>query len=444
MNIALAVGGLFFPQSKSLGIDRSQYSLAVQAKIVYAGSNNTSYEQAEADLRELAELRVSDKQVRRVCKQIGNERCAERDTAAAEYQTKPLMDRKGVPKGATAPDLAVVGTDGGRLQIFERSTADAATADATSSAEATDEAAERDEVGQHWREDKIGLLMTMTSEEHESDPCPEIPENFVNPLRILKLARELKKQVPATDEAAKSGSDPSMDQQAYEDAEWEPPEVATKRLVASRRSWEAFGPLVATAAWQSGFYGAKRQAFLGDGAATNWTMWRNHFSSFTPILDFIHALSYVFAAATAGRTFAPGWECYVRWIGWVWQGRLDDVLKELAERLAELGEPTATDPVSSPRQVVKRALEYLRNNQVRMKYAEYRQKGLPITSSYVESAVKQFNYRVKGTEKFWNEQGAEEILQLRADLLSDDQPLKAFWQARETRESGQNHYRQAA
>jgi hypothetical protein len=35
--------------------------------------------------------------------------------------------------------------------------------------------------------------------------------------------------------------------------------------------------------------------------------------------------------------------------------------------------------------------------------------------------------RVKGTEKFWCEQGAEAILQLRADLLSDDQPLDVFW-----------------
>ena len=37
-----------------------------------------------------------------------------------------------------------------------------------------------------------------------------------------------------------------------------------------------------------------------------------------------------------------------------------------------------------------------------------------MVSSYVESALKQFNYRVKGSEKFWTEQGAEEMLQLRA------------------------------
>lgn len=69
---------------------------------------------------------------------------------------------------------------------------------------------------------------------------------------------------------------------------------------------------------------------------------------------------------------------------------------------------------------------------------------LPITSSYVESAVKQFNQRVKGTEKFWSEDGAEAILQLRADHLSDEQPLDGFWQRREAAATGQRPYRRAA
>ena len=79
-----------------------------------------------------------------------------------------------------------------------------------------------------------------------------------------------------------------------------------------------------------------------------------------------------------------------------------------------------------------------------MKYAEYRQQGLPITSSYVESAVKQFNQRVKGTEMFWTEAGAEAILQLRADHLSADEPLAEFWQTRQAQQTGQRPYRKAA
>jgi hypothetical protein len=424
--------------------------MALQAKIIYAGSNNSSYEQAENDLVELAELKVDDKKVRRLCKHIGAERCKERDAVAAAYQALPLTERKESPPGMTPPELAVVGVDGGRLQIFERSAgADPRTiSEAPSDADPAidDDPEEREDNGRHWREDKIALLMTMNSEVSESDPCPEIPETFVNPLRILKLAREFKKRVPPEEEAAKSSPDPEAEQQACTEdvATWEPPEVEGKRLVASRRPWESFGLLVASAAWQWGFYGASRKAFLGDGAETNWTLWRNHFSSFTPILDFIHALSYVFAAATAARPFKEGWECYVRWIGWVWQDQMDKVLQELTARQSELGVPTSDEPAGSPRHAVKRALEYLRNNRERMHYAEYRRQGLPVTSSYVESAVKQFNYRVKGTEKFWTEDGAEEMLQLRADLLSDDKPLKAFWKRREAGESGQRRYRKAA
>jgi hypothetical protein len=42
----------------------------------------------------------------------------------------------------------------------------------------------------------------------------------------------------------------------------------------------------------------------------------------------------------------------------------------------------------------------------------------------MESLVKAINYRVKGTEMFWNDpEGAEAILQVRAAALSDDERL---------------------
>src|SRR5271157_745716 len=55
-----------------------------------------------------------------------------------------------------------------------------------------------------------------------------------------------------------------------------------------------------------------------------------------------------------------------------------------------------------------------------MDYPRYRKEGLPITSSHMESTVKRFNRRVKGTEKTWGQAGAEQILQLRAAYLSED------------------------
>jgi hypothetical protein len=397
-----------------------------------------SFEQASQDLRKLAEIEVPTKQVERVCQKIGNERVTERNSAVAAYQKLPLSERKSVPSGVTAPDLAMVGCDGGRLQILERS------GDIVE-AEPADVAGEQRR-GQHWREDKIGVLQTMTSTVSSSDPCPDIPESFVDPTRILKLARELKKQAAPSAEAAKETSEPELGAEtlAENPVVYESPEVIEKRLIGSRVRWPDFGPMLATQAWQEGFFGAARQAFVGDGSENNWTIWRHYFSSFVPILDFIHALSYVFAAAMAGRKFTEGWSIYQDWIGTVWKGEVAQVIAALAQRQLELGTPQEEDGDTSPRQVVAQALTYLQNHQSQMKYADYRQQGLPITSSYVESAVKQFNQRVKGTEKFWSEEGAEAILQLRADHLSADEPLADFWQTRQSKQTGRRPYRKAA
>lgn len=459
------VGSLFFPQSKSLGIDRGEYSIALLDKIVYAGTTNSSFQQGSDDLLKLADLPVSAKQVERVAKRIGEERVAERDLAVSAYEALPLMQRKAAPTGVTGvtgPDaskVAVVGCDGGRLQILDRQ-GHVSNASNACNAETTAEPAQADEgrSGKHWREDKIGLLMTMASAESASDPCPEIPPHFVDPTRILKLARELKTKAAAREEAAKESSEPEAGVEAITSSKpsskpsselsseptWTPPEVIEKRMVGSRVRWPNFGPILAQAAWGWGFFAAPRKAFIADGSDNNWTIWQKYFSSFEPILDFIHALSYVFASAMAARPFAEGWRVYQEWIAWTWKGEVAKVIEALRQRHAELGEPLPDDSETHPRRVVARSLTYLEAHQSQMNYAEYRCRGLPITSSYVESTVKQFNQRVKGTEKFWSERGAEAMLQLRADHLSDHNPLEQFWQTRQKTQSGQRPYRMAA
>jgi len=396
--------------------------------------NNPSFRQASESLRELADLDVSIKQVQRVTQRIGEERVAERAATVKAYEQLPLPERKGVPAGVTPPSVAAVMVDGGRLQIRD------------AAEESDEETSTSPHRGKRWREDRNGLLLAMESEEKAVDPCPEVPESFVNPTRILKLARELKPVPMGADAVSEPATDEPEPTAAAEteSKKYTPPEVVQRRVVASRENWHDFGPQVAAAAYAMGLFGSARQAFVGDGADTNWKLWQRHFSSFVPILDFIHALSYVFAAAMAGRKFAEAWPIYVRWINWVWQGQVEKVIAELALRQVELGTPEPDEAATSPRQLVARTLTYLQNHKEKMRYDEYRRKGLPITSSHIESLIKQVNQRVKGTEKFWCEDGAEPILQLRGDYLSDDQPLAAFWQRRQERETGQRRYRQAA
>ena len=447
----------------------------------------------------LARLKISEKQVERVTERIGQERVEQREKQVQAFLALPMMEKFATPV-AHPPDLAVVSMDGGRLQIRDWPSSDAALGGVASPVAATEPpsitaaagvaspaaaveapveagpagpapgaepaveagpagpapgaepAVEAGPAGSepspsqvrsgHWREDKIGLLMTMTSEESAVDPCPTIPETFVNPLRILKLARELKKGcTPGTDAVADPAE--TEGENPLEGPEYTPPAVRVRSMVATRHENESLGEILAAAAFARGFYGARRKAFLGDGAENNWTVRKRWFSDFVAILDFIHALSYVFAVAMAGRGFATGWEVYVRWIGWVWQGRVAAVIQELEQRQKELGLPGAEDSESSPRRVVAEGLRYLKNHQDQMRYDEYRRQGLPITSSHVESTVKQFNRRVKGTEKFWSEEGAEAILQLRADYLSETEPMETFWQEREARATGRRCYRRA-
>jgi hypothetical protein len=435
-NTARNAGGLFFPQSKSLGIDRSDYSPNVQAKIVFAGVTARSFAEAETMLQTLTERTVSAKQVERVTERIGAERVAERDEATAQYESLPLVERKAAPEALQPPALAVVMPDGGRLQLRPE-------VEALSSTEVAEDTESDDEpLRGYWREDQIGLIISMKSTQAEIDPCPEIPKTFVDQQHIVQLTRQLKPVTGATEAEVTTAH--GQGESKEEDPIWEPPQVEHREVLATRRGWAAFGSQLAQAAWARGFYQAERRAFVGDGARSNWTLWRNRFSSFTPILDFIHALTYVFAAAQAGRTFPQGWKWYVRWITLIWQGQVATVIAELAERQAELGPPTAEDGDGSVRRIVARSLTYLQNNQERMRYADYRRQGLPITSSHIESTIKQINHRVKGSEKFWSTMGSETVLQLRADLLSDSRPLDAFWQARQNRSTGQRPYRKVA
>jgi hypothetical protein len=416
----------------------------VQQQVAYAGAVSRSFAEGSELLGRLAGLPVSAKQVERLTRRVGAGRVAERDAAVAAYQALPLAERFAAPAGAAAPDLAVVMADGGRLQILDRSAPPAAGPPRAAAAEGETWDEEEAPAG-HWREDKVALLLTLHSAVSAADPCPEIPPPFVDAARIPELARQLSRQVKQAEDATQGAAEAEAAEGApREEAAYQPPRVVQRKVLASRRTWPTFAPMVAAAAWALGFQGAARKAFVGDGSANHWRLQRRFFGSFVPILDFIHALSYVYAAATAGRPRAAGWACYRQWIGWVWRGQVALVLAALRERQAELGPPEGGEPEASPRRVVARTLTYLGNQQGKMRYDEYRRQGLPITSSLMESAVKQVNRRVKGTEKFWSEDGAEALLQLRADQLSDGQVLEAFWRRRQEAATGQRRYRPAA
>ena len=101
------------------------------------------------------------------------------------------------------------------------------------------------------------------------------------------------------------------------------------------------------------------------------------------------------------------------------------MLEELRRALEAMTPPVESreEKPTDPFPVISKTIGYLENNQPRMDDPRYRQQGLAIMAGLVESLIKQFNRRVKGTEKFWNPTQAETILQLRAAYLCEDERL---------------------
>ncbi len=405
-----------------MGLDPDyDLSPAVWRKVVYAGTQAASFEQAARDLAQLAELDISDQRVRRATIRVGNERVQERDQQTAAHQALSLPEQRTSPVALT-PQVACVEMDGGRMQIRERGA----------------EGEEPTSDG-FWREMKVGCLTTMTREVHTQDPCPELPAAFTDREKMAKIAREIKgfsSEAAPVAEAAEA-AEPEADGRAGR------PQPLARSVVATRRGVDEFGPLLAAAAWSRGFAAALAKAFVADGSEANWGVHRRWFSDYVPILDFVHALCYVYAAAQAGRSSEEGWAVYCQWAQWVWSGQVQQVIAALQQRLQELGEPDASEPDSAPRKQIGKTLGYLQNQCQRMQYDEYRKAGLPITSSGVESTIKRINRRVKGSEKFWSV-GAEALLTLTADHLSDTPTLAHFWRDRHHRLTGMRCYQQAA
>lgn len=404
----------------------SQLSPALLKKVVHAGAHSISFRQAADDLKSLAEVTVSAQRVRRATAEIGRERVAQSAVQAAAFDALPLPARQKTP-GPPPPEVACVQADGGRLQIRPRCAEPSSTAPADS----------------WWREMKVGCLLRMTSDCHARDPAPQLPAVFLDAPRMKQMVQEIK---GFSGDASSAAAEEATQSNAHE-----APLVASHAVVATRENVEVFGVRLAAAAHAQGFAAAQRKAFVCDGAEANWSLWRRRFSHYTPILDWIHALSYVYAAAMAGVAVHEGWEAYRVWAQWLWSGEIDLLLEQLRQRRETLAAPTAPqdgapaerNAEDSAVQRVDDALRYLQNQRTRMNYPEYRRQGLPITSSHVESTIKRINRRMKGSEKFWD-QGAEPLLHLAADYLSPANVLDHFWSQRPTQLNPQRHHATAS
>lgn len=401
---------------------RETVTPAVLEKIVWAGANLNSFPQASAALKMIGEIDLSAKRVRRITEQIGQDRLDERQQQVAEFKEKPLMQRVQSPADIDSPNLGVVMTDGGRYQR-------------------RDHFSEEIYDGSHWKEDKVGIVLHMQSEVHENDPHPSFPEWLAGADVVREIASSGsfdKVKDTVSDCMTNSLQDVSEDNQVDANSTgWSDfaPQLLSKEVIASSECGADFGHHLESVVWQEGVVDAPRTAFVSDGAAVNWTIHKRHFSHMTGILDLMHALSYAYRAA---RVVEDSTATYQRWAKAIWQGRVADVISELQTEVDKNNRP------EDQLEPLRRALTYYKNHRQRMNYPEYRKQGLPLTSSLMESTIKQINIRMKGSEKFFGKATGETLLQLRADSISHSRPLDQFWPRWRSQQTGTNTYRKQA
>lgn len=305
------------------------------------------------------------KQIQRISEAIGATLVRRR---LVEMEACERGDHRDRPPGpANAPALLVVEMDGGRVQGREKNP----------------------ESGSRWREDKV---LTVTSY------LPGVPG--------------------ASGASGASGGGEGR----------EPVKLVTTHL-ATMAGADLFGRLARVEAERRGIRQADQTIEIGDGAAWIDTQHQKHFFRCPRIIDYYHAAEHLHASAKAacGEDAAAADALAGRMKTDLWEGRVGQVVATLRERAAGLGPPRDDDPPQHPRRVLARDVGYFERHEGHMDYPACRAKGWPIGSGVVEAGVKQVGKRLKGSEQFWSEEGAEAILALRAMWLSEDARWDHYW-----------------
>lgn len=207
------------------------------------------------------------------------------------------------------------------------------------------------------------------------------------------------------------------------------PERLSTTYVGTLSQSRKFGALVHVEAERRGLRRTAEVLVIGDGGSWIDTIAEKHFSAYPRIVDYYHAAERLCDCAKALRPAQPE-ALEDRLKGHLYEGRRNTVLHWLGKHAKRLGRVRQSDPLKHPRRVLAENLTYFQRHQQHMDYPQYRAKGWPIGSGVVESGVKLFNKRVKGTEQFWSRSGGEAILALRALWLSQDGRWENFMRYR--------------
>lgn len=185
---------------------------------------------------------------------------------------------------------------------------------------------------------------------------------------------------------------------------------------------EVFGHRIYEEAKRRGLDRAEEVCVLGDGAPWIWNIADEQFYGATQIVDLYHAREHYWNVAKA--CFGLNKDKQHQWA--------EDRRKELDGGKVE-GVIGAIKLLSRLRgydkEVCKREAGYFEKNRDRMRYADFRNRGLFVGSGVLEAGCRTvIGQRLKQSGMHWTVRGANSIMALRCSLLSNR--WEDFWESR--------------
>lgn len=187
-------------------------------------------------------------------------------------------------------------------------------------------------------------------------------------------------------------------------------------------SAEAFGHRMYQEAKRRGLDRAADVCVLGDGALWIWNIAEEHFYGATQIVDLYHAREHYWNVAKA--CFGQNKEKLHQWTeerrSDLDDGRVEDVVEAITLLMSLSG---------CDKEACKREIGYFEKNAERMRYGDFKSRGLFVGSGVVEAGCRTvIGQRLKQSGMHWTVKGANSIIALRCSLQSNR--WEDFWEHR--------------
>lgn len=186
---------------------------------------------------------------------------------------------------------------------------------------------------------------------------------------------------------------------------------------------EEFGFRLYTEAWRRGWEWATIKVVIADGAVWIWNLADQHFPGAIQIVDLYHARQHLGKIAALLHPQDPAAKK-------LWMTPMKDLLDDgdiepLVTHLRQISAAHA-DAADLAQEVLKEA-EYFATNARRMRYPEFRRKGLFVGSGVIEAGCKSVvASRLKRSGMFWTVRGANAIIALRCCRI--DGRFEDYWE----------------